>query len=197
MLMPQDGFQKYLDSFKSIKGLGAGIGVLVPGFTYFTKYAPPYFPGITLLTAAVATATVVITYYYSPSLVRGSPHTLPPLLKTAIKVFVISILLLLLFTILLDLCTVVVPGTTQRMQIGFGELDWSLTPYGQHVKATRPLATPQQWLWDESFSTNAPKLIWIWWTIHLSGILITLVFMFAFVLWTFGWSLIAKQKALQ
>jgi hypothetical protein len=195
--MTKSGFQKYLDSFKSIKGLGASIGVLVPGFVYFTKYAPPYFPGITLLTTAFATATVVITYYYSPSLAKSSTRTLPPILKSAIKAFVASILLLFVYTILLDLCTVVVPGTTQRMQIGFGRFDWSLTAYGQQVKTTKPLAPPQQWLWDESFETDAPKLIWASWTIHLAGILMTLVFMFAFVLWTFAWSLIAKQKAIK
>jgi hypothetical protein len=195
--MAKNGFQKYLDGFKSIKGVGAGIGVLVPGFVYFTKYAPPYFPGITLLTTAFATATVVITYYYSPSLVKSSTHTLPPILKKAIKAFVVSILLLLVYTILLDLCTVLVPGTTQRMQIGFAKFDWSLTTYGQQVKAAKPFATPQKWLWDESFATDAPKFIWSSWAIHLSGILMTIVFMFAFVLWTFAWSLIAKQKALK
>jgi hypothetical protein len=144
--MAKSGFQKYLDSFKSIKGLGASIGVLVPGFVYFTKYAPPYFPGITLLTTAFATATVVVTYYYSPSPVKGTTHTLPPILKSAIKAFVVSILLLLVYTILLDVCTVLVPGTTQRMQIGFGKFDWSLTAYGQQVKATKPFATPQLWV---------------------------------------------------
>jgi hypothetical protein len=194
--MAESGLQKYLESFKSIKGLGASVGVLLPGFVYFTNYAPPYFPGIALLTAAFATATILITYYYSPAQVHGPSDTLPPMVRMATRVFIVSVLLLLAYTVLLYLCTVPIPGTTQRIQIGFYNFDWSLTRYGGHVKAANPVATPANWLSDESWSTDAPAKIWSSWAIHLSGILMTVVFIFTFVLWTFGWSLIAKQKAI-
>jgi hypothetical protein len=193
----ETNFKKYLAAFGSIKGLGASVGVLLPGFVYFTKYPPPLFPGFTLLTTAFATATIGITYYYSlPSQTSSPSQRLPPILRMALKAFIASIVLLILYLILLDLCTVLIPGTTQRIQIGFDKFDWSLTAYGKQVKASKPFATPQQWLWDESYATDAPKLLWTSWTIYLSGILMIVDFMFAFVLWTFGWSLIAKQKAI-
>jgi hypothetical protein len=194
--MAEANFKQYLAAFNSIKGLGASVGVLLPGFIYFTKYPPPFFPGITLLTAAFATATIVITYHYVPSKINRSSRGLPPILRMALKAFIASIFFLILYLILLDLCTVLVPGTTQRMQIGFDKFDWSLTTYGKQVKSSKPFATPQQWLWDESYATDAPKLLWTPWAIYLSGILMMVVFMFAFVLWTFGWSLVAKQKAI-
>lgn len=197
--MPTEtSFKKYLEAFNSIKGLGASVGVLLPGFVFFTKYAPPLFPGITLLTTAFATATIIITYYYSLPAQRSShSQRLPPVLKMALKALIASIVLLIFYLVLLDLCTVLVPATTKRMQIGFDRFDWSLTAYGKQVKAEKPLATPQQWLWDEAFGTDAPKLIWTSWSIYLSGIGMLVVFMFAFVLWTFGWSLIAKQRAIE
>lgn len=194
---PELSFKKYLAAFNSIKGLVASVGVLLPGFIYFTKYPPPLFPGITLLTAAFATATILITYYYpAPTHSSFPAKRLPPILNLALKAFLLSIVLLVIYVVLLDLCTVLVPGTTERMQIGFYKFNWSLTDYGRQVKATKPFATPQQWLWDEAYGIDAPKLLWRLWSIYLSGILMIVVFISAFVFWTFAWSLVAKEKAL-
>lgn len=193
--MPKLTFKKYLSAFNSIKGILTGVGVLVPGFAYFTKYAPP-FGEITLLTAAFAAATVFITYYYTPQKSIESTQKLPPLIKMALKALVISVALLIVYPILIDLCTVEIPGTNKRIQIGFDKFDWSLTEYGKKIKAQDPTAIPQEWLSDESFRSGVAKLFWQTWSIYLSGVLTIVVFIFAFILWTFGWSLIAKQKAI-
>lgn len=188
-------FKKYLSAFNSVRGLLASVGVLVPGFTYFTKYGPP-FGEIALLTAAFATATMFIAYYYTPSQSSGATQKLPPLIKTALKVLIISVVLLILYLILIDLCTVQIPGINKRVQIGFDKFDWSLTEYGKQVKAKNPVALPQEWLSDESFESGVAKRFWQTWSIYLAGVLMIVVFIFAFVLWAFGWSLIAKQKAI-
>jgi hypothetical protein len=192
---PRLTFNNYLSAFKSISGLLASVGVLIPGFAYFTKYAPP-FGEIALLAAALATATIFITYYYTPKTSNSPDSRLPPLVKSAIKAFIAAIFLLLLYLVLLDLCTVLIPGTDKRVQIGFDKFDWSLTDHGKQVKAEKPIALPQEWLSDESFRKDVAKLYWQPWSIYLAGIALILIFIFAFVLWAFGWSLIAKQKAI-
>jgi hypothetical protein len=193
--VPALTFKKYLSAFNSIKGLLASVSILVPGGAYFTKYAPP-FGELALLTASFATATVFITYYYTPSQPIKSKQELPPLIKIAIKVLIISVVLLILYLVLIDLCTVQIPGTSKRIQIGFDKFDWSLTEYGKKVKAQDPTASPQDWLSEESFKTGVAKLFWQTWSIFLSGISMIVIFISAFVLWSFGWSLIAKQKAI-
>jgi hypothetical protein len=191
----QPSFKKYLSAFNSIKGLLASVGVLLPGFAYFTKYAPPL-GEITLLTAAFATATILITHYYNPTQSNHPHQRLPPLIKKALIALIAAIILLALYVILLDLCTVKKSNTNNRIQIGFGKSDWSLTEYGRQVKAEDPGKTPQDWLLDESFKAGVAKRFWSAWSIYLSGTLLVAVFIFAFVSWTFGWSLIAKQKAI-
>ena len=109
---------------------------------------------------------------------------------------VVSVVLLILYLVLIDLCTVQIPGTSKRIQIGFDRFDWSLTDYGRRLKGEDPSALPQDWLSEESFKKDVAKRFWPIWSIYLSGILMIIVFISAFVLWAFGWSLIAKQKAI-
>ena len=194
--MPNPSLKKYLSGFKSIRGVLVAVGILLPGYAYFTKYAPPFFSGITLLTAAFATAIIFITYYYNVPQESDSQQGLPPMIKKAVKVLIASFILLVLYLVLLDSCTVLIPGTDARVQIGFGKLDWSLTDYGKQIKYSDSIASTQQWLNDEGFRKDVAKIFWKTWSIYASGILMIFVFMFAFVLWTFGWSLIAKQRAL-
>lgn len=193
--MARPSFKKYLSAFNSIKGLLASVGVLIPGFAYFTKYAPP-FGEITLLTAAFATATVFITHFYNPPPSNNPHERLPPLIKKALVALVVSVVLLISYLILLDVCTVITTNTNNRIQIGFGKFDWSLTEYGKQKKAEDPAALPQDWLLDESLKAGVAKRFWSTWSIYFSGVLLITVFILAFVSWAFGWSLIAKQKAI-
>jgi hypothetical protein len=193
--MPEIDFKSYLRGFKSIKGVLASIGALVPGLTYFTKYAPP-FGEIALLTAAFAAATVFITYYYSPPNSDQPTASLPPLIRRAVKILLLSFVLLVSYLIIVDLCSVQIPGTNSRVQIGFSQFDWTLTDYGKGLKRQDPTAQPSQWLDEEAFKAGAAKLFWKPWSIYAAGVLLILVFTTAFILWTFAWSLIAKQNAL-
>lgn len=112
-------------------------------------------------------------------------------------VLIAAIILLFIYVIVLDLCTVKKSNTNDRIQIGFGRFDWSLTEYGKKVKAEDPMSLPQDWLLDESFKAGVAKRFWLTWSIYLSGTLLIVVFVLAFISWTFGWSLIAKQKAIE
>lgn len=193
--MPKLSFSQYLSALKSINGILASIGILVPAFSYFTTFPPPFLYGSSVLTAAFAVATVIITYYYSPRARTG--QRLPPLASLAMKVLIISVVLLILYLVLLRLCTVVTPENTARFQIGFDKFEWSLTDEGKKVKAKNPNATTQDWMLDDAlFRSGGADVLWESWTIYLSGILIVIIFIFTFVLWTFGWALLAKQKAI-
>src|SRR2546423_10016326 len=108
-----------------------------------------------MLTLAFAGATVIITYYFSPRGIDvggvrgvggqpehpegaapdGARRRLPPLVGLALKVLIISVVLLILYLVLLRLCTVATPGNTARFQIGFDKFEWSLTDEGKKVKA--------------------------------------------------------------
>lgn len=193
--MPNLTFAKYLSEFKSIMGVLASIGILVPAFSYFTTYPPPFLYGSSILVTAFAGATVIITYYFSPRTRVGG--RLPPLVSLAKKMLIISVVLLVLYLVFLRLSTVVSPGNTARFQIGFDKFEWSLTDEGKKVKAENPNATTQDWMLDDAlFRPGGADVLWQSWTIYLSGILMVLIFIFTFVLWTFGWALLAKQKAI-
>ena len=192
--MPKPTFKNYLSEFKSINGILAAIGVLVPAFSVFTNYSPPFFKGASLMTTAIAAIIIIVTFYFDPSSPKKQTR-LPLLVRLSLKVFVIFLALLLVYLILFDLCTVETPDGTVRFQIGVGKYDWGLTNKGLEVKAKFPDKTPQFWMMSAAlFRPGGPDVLWKTWTIYLSGVTIILVFVLIFVLWTFGWALLAKQK---
>jgi hypothetical protein len=195
--MTSPSFREYLSGFKFAKSIVAGIGVLLPGLSYFTSYPPPLLDETAILTSALAALTVIITYYYNPQGPSDSGHGLPPLVKLARKALLFSLILLVLYLLLLPLCTVVAPGTRNRFQIGFGKASWSLTDEGKRVKAQHPNETVQDWMEDDAlFRPGGPDVIWKTWTISLFGVVMIVTFILAFILWTFVWSLLAKQRAI-
>ena len=192
--MPKPTFKNYLSAFKSITGILAGIGVLIPAFSIFTNYSPSFFKGASLLTAAIAAIIIIVGFYYEPSPKKKNTR-LPHLVRLSLKIFVIFLALLIVYFVLFDLCTVETPDGAERFQIGFGKYDWGLTNKGLEVKAKFPDNPPQYWLmYGAWFRSGGPNVLWKTWTIYLSGIMITLVFVLTFVLWTFGWTLLSKQK---
>jgi hypothetical protein len=66
------------------------------------------------------------------------------------------------------------------------------------LKQNFPNATPLALMeYGVAFSPEGPAKIWKFWTILMSGISMIITFLFTFVLWVLGWSLLAKRKALQ
>ncbi|HMF58646.1 MAG TPA: hypothetical protein VK619_20035 [Pyrinomonadaceae bacterium] len=196
-------FSNYLSALKSPGGLLASVGTLIPALSQLTTYPPPLFEdsfGQTgLLTSAIALATIIITFYYAPSQ-NAHSGTLPLLVRKAAKVLIVSIILFIIYIVLLHMCTVLdLPGK-YRYQIGFSNFQWSLTPHGQQVMSRHPNFTVRDLMEHDALYPTPPSveaktdLTWKPWTIYLSGVLMILVFIFSFVLWTLGWSLLALQK---
>jgi hypothetical protein len=192
--------KSYLSSFKWINGILTGVGVTIPAFSFFTLYAPPFFAAASLFTAAISTAVVILTYYYEPRVI--SPDTKgEKLVRLARNALICAVALLVVYMIMLRVCTVVDPPEqpVARYQIGFWNFDWSLNGDGRYLKERHPNSSTPWELMDyaAAFSGDGPAKIWKFWTILVSGVLMILVYLFTFVLWVFGWSLLAKRKALR
>jgi hypothetical protein len=194
--MANISFNKYLSGFKSINGLLVGVGTLIPTYAYFTKYAPPLLEAATLLTAALAAATVIYAYYY-PSPEAVANH-IPPLIKLGRNLLIISLGLFVIYLILFRVCTVPVPRQDSlRWQIGFDRYDWSLTENGKSLKQAHPDTSMREFLlWGRVYEEGRITVYWKDWTIYLAGSVMIVLFILTFTLWNFGWSLLAKQKAI-
>ncbi|HJR06842.1 MAG TPA: hypothetical protein VJ842_06265 [Pyrinomonadaceae bacterium] len=194
--MANISFTKYLSGFKSISGLLVSVGTLIPAYAYFTKYAPPLLEASSLLTAALAAATVIYAYYYKPA---GEPdaHNVPSIIKLARNLLIISLALFIIYIILFRVCTVPVPREdNRRWQIGFNRYDWSLTEEGKSLKQAHPATSmPEFMLWGRVYDESRIEVYWKTWTIYLAGTLMIVLFILTFTLWNFGWSLLAKQRA--
>ncbi len=188
----------YASAFKWIKGVCAGVGVAVPALSFFDHYAPPLFEASSLLTAAIAGAVIILTYYYEPSV--AAPDTKKKkLVRYARNALVAATLLLVVYMVMLKVCTVADPPAkpAARYQIGFWTFDWSLSEDGQYLKQKHPGSGPWELMdYGVAFSKDGPAKIWKFSMIIASGISMILVFLLTFVLWVFGWSLLAKRKAL-
>lgn len=180
-------FKKYVDSLKSIYGLTGGIGVLIPGMTYFTNYPPPILPAISLFTAMVALATIFLTYFFNLKANKTK--------KILLLSFAASILILISYFVLFGMTTIQDPQGKQVYQIGFHKCDWSLTQEGRAVKKNYPMKTIEEWmLQDALFKRGGPEILWKNWTIETAGVLLAVLFLFSFVLWVFAWGIVAKSK---
>jgi len=188
----------YVSAFKWIKGICAGVGVAIPAFSFFTHYAPPLFEGASLLTSAIAGAVIILTYYYDPR-VGPTDSKEQKLVRYARNVLIVAVALLVVYMVMLKVCTVAEPADKPetRYQIGFWTFDWSLNADGKYLKQRHPGSSPRELMdYAVAFSKDGPAKIWSFGTILASGVSMILVFLFTFVLWVFGWSLLAKRKAL-
>jgi hypothetical protein len=193
-----ESVQSYLSSFKWITGILTGAGVAIPALSFFTLYAPPFFLASSLFTAAISTAVIVLIFYYDPPVTAPDTQA-KKLVRLARNALVCAVVLLVLYMIMLRVCTVVDPPDQPeaRYQIGFWNFDWSLTEDGVYLKEKFAKATPWELLdHGVAFSEDGPAKIWKFWTILVAGVSMIVVYLFTFVLWVSGWSLLAKRKSL-
>jgi len=189
----------YLSSFNWITGLLTGVGIAVPALSFFTLYYPPFFKASSLFTAAISTAVIILTYYYEPRVIPPDTEG-KKLVRLARNALICAVVLLVVYMVMLKVCTVVDPPENPqvRYQIGFWNFDWSLNEDGLYLKAKHPNESTPWELMDfaVAFSEDGPAKVWKFWTILVSGVSMIIVYLFTFVLWVFGWSLLAKRKAL-
>jgi len=189
---------KYASAFKWLRGTCTGLGVATPAFSFFTHYAPPLFEAASLLTAAIAGAVILLTYYYEPRVVAPDTKA-KKLVRSARTVLIIAVSLLIVYMILLSICTVAEPPLkpSTRYQTGVWTFGWSLNEDGKYLMEEHPGATPRELLdYAAAFAPEGPAKIWKIWSILVSGLSMILIFLVAFVLWVFGWALLAKRKLL-
>jgi energy-coupling factor transporter transmembrane protein EcfT len=185
--MARVNFKDYVDSLKSLYGLAGGIGVLIPGATYFSKYPPPLLPAISLFTAMIALATFFLAYLIDFKANKTK--------KILLLSFAASILILISYFVLFGLTTIQDPQGKRVYQIGFHKCDWSLTQEGKSVKSLYPMKTIEEWmLQDALFKRGGPEILWKKWTIETAGVVLAVLFLFSFVLWVFAWGIVAKSK---
>lgn len=195
--MPTADFQQYIASFKSIAGVSATVGTLIPAIAYFTNYSPPLLAESSLLTSAISAATVIFAYYYSPPK-KAYRKSLPYIIRLSRSLLVVSFTLLVIYLLLLRTFTVLEPREEKiRFQIGFARYDWGLTEEGRKLKNAHPNSSMQEFmLYGRAYSNDRIEIFWKTWSVYLAGTLLILVFLLTFVLWTFGWALIAKHHAI-
>jgi multisubunit Na+/H+ antiporter MnhB subunit len=172
----------------------AGTGTLVPGYAFFTTYPPPIFPGISILTSVLSAAIIYITFTYNPKTPSGDKR-FKRLIRWAAFSIVMVFGCLLVYVLLLRYCTVLDPQNySQRFQIGFWKFDWSLTEAGLTLKRNIPLAPLEDWMMREgAFRQGGPEIIWQAWSVVTAGCILVFTYMAGFVLWTVGFSFIARS----
>ena len=173
--------------------LAAGAGALVPLLSPIIAVAPPLFPVIGSVISAVAAAVVIAVSLYQfrrPSRKAG----LPTGVRRGLVFICLAIAAIALYALLLDSCSVDVPGRSTRVQVGFGTRQWTLTRAANEVKARSPeLDSPYVLMLSMGgFEPGGVYRIWRKSTVYAAGSLTMLAFLAAAVLWTLGWSLLGR-----
>ena len=172
---------------KALCTITGTLGAVIPGYAYFSQYAPPNFREVSLLTGGLALVVLVAT------LMR--PNIRHSLRKTVVRIFV-AFLCLVCYGFMLDLTTVTAPADFQseeRFQIGFGMTDWSLTDNAKELIKTRKLDTKEQIMLSVQgyTDTDAVRLAWHGWSILLAQVTLIALFTIGFLLWTHGFALLS------
>lgn len=191
--MSQPTFRAYLGALQSTTGLMAGVGAVVPAVLAFQKLAPPFLSPVIWLVPALATAIIFGVYYFrfrEPT----DGERMPPLVKYGLRILAASIVLLLAYLILIRFTTTLDPVGEERYQIGFGKAAWGLTEFAQTHK--KPSDSVRTWMLQGGYyREDGPEALWTATAIVTAGILLTVVFMVAFIGWSMGWAMLAKHHA--
>jgi len=177
--------------------LGAASGVGVPAFTFFSSFPPPLFPSVSLISAALSGAIFVTALAWRPK-EDGPDQTLPRIVKQGKWFLFLSIPLLIAYILLLQFTTVPIPTKpSTRLQIGFGMFDWTLTETARDWKSSTPSLTVTRIIKNEAaFTQDRIAILWRTWSVYLAGFLLIVLYFSAFVTWTSGFALFAKQRSI-
>lgn len=192
--MPNPSFRDYLRSLKAITALVATLGAFVPFLLDYKFLTPPFLLPVPWLVPALALISVLGVYHYRFREDK-SRLRMPRLVRFGIRSLSISLGTLVLYLIILPLTTSVDPLEQRRYQIGFWKFGWSLTDFARKYKD--PTETIRRWMLEGGYyHPDGPGQLWTMTSIIGAGLLLTVLFVLAFVLWCIGWCLIAKQHAL-
>ena len=186
-----------LRTFATFVGL---VGTCLPGSTFFTKHAPPFFTPIALVTSGFAAVVFLWGYVRAPADKNRIPGR-------AVIAMLLAILLLVAYGILLNFVTVLPRGgrVADRQQIGLYLAPWSLTErasdFIEDMQQQSPppveVKTPNDLM--EAFGVwggrNPVHAVWKLHTIIEAGCLLIGLFLVAFVLWSYACGITAKYFA--
>ncbi|MDZ4824181.1 MAG: hypothetical protein SH856_12035 [Flavobacteriales bacterium] len=184
-----------INLLSSYQGILAGLGSIIPGFLFFTNYAPPLFREVTILSSALCIAALVfITESPTP---RTTASTLKRHRKKSVRYLVLGFIMALLYLFLVSFTTVVTPDAEkERWQIGFDVQPWNLTHEANVMIENKecPHATSHSLLLCSGFTKESIELVWKKGYVYLAGILLILSFTLGSVFWTMGWAYLSKWK---
>ncbi|WNM61913.1 hypothetical protein [Candidatus Nitrospira neomarina] len=180
----------YLHFMEWVSALAGSAGGLLPGIAFFNTYAPPMFEAVSLLTGGVAIA-IVLHALKSGHATKGSA-------KKAIILILLGLLLVVSYGFGRSFWTVSPPAgwPPDRIQIGFYLADWSLTDKAQEYMIDHPDYTVEKLML--SFAAyDHPEKIWKVWSIISAGFILIVVFSGGFLLWAYGFALLARSLSSQ
>ena len=177
--------------------LGAASGVGVPAFTFFSSFPPPLFPSVSLISAALSGAILIITLACN-SKADGPDQTLPRIVKQSKRFLLFSVPLIVLYILLLQFTTVPIPiEPSTRLQIGFGTFDWTLTKAAGEWMNSSSSMTPIQMIKNEAaFTQDRIAILWQTWSVYVAGFLLIALYFAGFVTWTKGFALLVKHRSI-
>lgn len=178
---------------RALKWFAAGSGVVVPASAYFAGNAPPLFPEIGIITAAMCSAIIYSVQTYRLPLDK-TRRGLPKLVRNGVTVLMLSLVILVAYVLLLRWTTVLDPQSANRFQIGFGTARWSLTTLGDRC-IFRSRSIEECMLSQTAFTNEGPFIIWKPWTVYAAGTSLIVMHLIAFTFWTLAFSLLAKHKS--
>lgn len=181
-----DGRIGILKAFCATIGL---MGSIIPGYAYFSNFAPPNFRELTLLTGGLALVALVATFMLK--------NVQRMLRKSVARIFA-GFICLIVYGAMLDFTTVDAPPAYQsdtRFQVGFGLAEWSLTSEALATVESQNLETKELVMLSIQGYTDpdAVRLAWKWWSILLAQTILIVLFTIGFLLWTHGFALLAMS----
>jgi len=128
---------------------------------------------------------------------EGADVTMPRVVRLGGKLIACAIGLLIAYILLFRFTTAPIPtSASQRLQLGFGKVGWTLTAAGKDWKRGNPTLTVVQLIRSEAaFSQDRVSIIWQTWSIYAAGLLLITLFFVGFGCWTSGFALLAKQRS--
>ena len=171
------------------------VGIIGPVGSYFTPYVPPLIPEIVFVVAVMSGICIYFVLAIKP---KNKETDTSYWLFHGVVSLSMGIFLIVVYFLLLDLTTVVDPQSSgSRYQIGFRKADFSLTASGIKIKEQFPDEPIEEWIIKAAaFREGGPEILWKTWTIYVAGVILILCYICCFILWTSGFTFLARHHAI-
>jgi hypothetical protein len=162
-----DDFLDILKRFRKLSVTALGTGAAVPFFAYVANIAPPWPPGVMLLTALTELVALILAFQFLRTKERSPVSLAVGIMATLL--FLVSFAYLVLIAIF----TYVTPQTKERFVKGFVcKLDTERLYPGECPFVSNEILSKAQWNADQ---------IWAEWSIALMQVFIASLWVAAFV----------------